>query len=458
MKNKIKWMIFGAAIIIFVITILLILNKNKVISEEIDESELLESETEKFYPVKNETDYFKIKSIVDRYIQNIQNLNGDSYIDDNMLRIGRDETIKLTKDEAIKALMGMIEKNNKTDVDINEEFFINQAKKYVIQGDYKKSNVVYNIKIKEMYEYKYNDRISLFLFLSTIKENQLNLLIKYDNVNNTFSLLIYDNIEKNNQNLDVNSLDISYTNIEENMYNKIIIDEITDEEMSKEYFNIQKNNLINDMETEYEKLDSQYKENKYTDYNDFKNYYSNLKSQLINSKLDKYGIDDKNGKKIYTLIDNYGNYYIIEVGKSINDYTVKLDNYTVETESFKDTYNDASDQRKVALNITKINTALNNQDYKYVYSKLADSFKNNYFENEDKLREYIITNLYKKSTLEFEDFSREGNYFTYKIRVIKEYEDGEEIPFGKNEPSKNVNIVMQLKEGTDFVMSFSIDE
>lgn len=328
----------------------------------------------------------------------------------------------------------------------------------MIQGDYKKSNVVYNIKIKEMYEYKYNDRISLFLFLSTIKENQLNLLIKYDNVNNTFSLLIYDNIEKNNQNLDVNSLDISYTNIEENMYNKIIIDEITDEEMSKEYFNIQKNNLINDMETEYEKLDSQYKENKYTDYNDFKNYYSNLKSQLINSKLDKYGIDDKNGKKIYTLIDNYGNYYIIEVGKSINDYTVKLDNYTVESESFKDTYNDASDQRKVALNITKINTALNNQDYKYVYSKLADSFKNNYFENEDKLREYIITNLYKKSTLEFEDFSREGNYFTYKIRVIKEYEDGEEIPFGKNEPSKNVNIVMQLKEGTDFVMSFSIDE
>ena len=64
--------------------------------------------------------------------------------------------------------------------------------------------------------------------------------------------------------------------------------------------------------------------------------------------------------------------------------------------------------------------------------------------------------MYKKFVVNYLDFAEEGNLYTYKIRITKEYEEGESLPEGKNSPSENLNIVMQIKEGTDFVMSFSV--
>ena len=71
-----------------------------------------------------------------------------------------------------------------------------------------------------------------------------------------------------------------------------------------------------------------------------------------------------------------------------------LDTYTVDLLKFTEKYTKASEEEKVVLNINKIFTAIDAKDYKYVYSKLAESFKNNYFNNESDLQKYLNDNLF----------------------------------------------------------------
>ena len=248
--------------------------------------------------------------------------------------------------------------------------------------------------------------------------------------------------------------------LDANLYNKIIIGTITDEDMSKEYFNIQKNNLLYDIEKIYNKLDTEYKEKKYSDYLDFEKYFLDLRNQLRESTLAKYSVANINNKSIYTLIDNDNRYYIIENENGLINYNVKLDNYTVDTQYFKEKYENSKAQEKVALNINKVITALNDKDYKYIYNKLADSFKDNYFNNEDELKEYLSNKLYDNNEINFGKFSDEGNgIYTYEIELSEISNENEAAQEGKGDNFARIkmNVVMQLKEGTDFVMSFSIE-
>ena len=69
-----------------------------------------------------------------------------------------------------------------------------------------------------------------------------------------------------------------------------------------------------------------------------------------------------NGNR-YVCKDGKDNFYIFNVNKVL-DYTVVLDTYTVDLPEFTEKYNKVNAQEKVALNINKVITALNNKDYK----------------------------------------------------------------------------------------------
>ena len=165
-----------------------------------------------------------------------------------------------------------------------------------------------------------------------------------------------------------------------------------------------------------------------------------------------------NGNR-YVCKDGKDNFYIFNVNKVL-DYTVVLDTYTVDLPEFTEKYNKVSAQEKVALNINKVITALNDKDYKYIYNKLADSFKDNYFNNEDELKEYLSNKLYDNNEINFGKFSDEGNgIYTYEIELSEISNENEAAQEGKGDNFARIkmNVVMQLKEGTDFVMSFSIE-
>lgn len=460
MKKYIKVIICILVVLIILVSILLLttnkLNEEKNNQMTINTSTTAEENTNAFQPVNNIENYFIVKNIVDRYIEKTKHLNGDSFINEKILRISKEETIEQEKQESIKYFENVLDKEYKNYYNLSQDNYNNEANKYVIQGDYTKSDIIYKVNINGMYECKYNENITLFLVYANVNEKSLNLLVKYNNQKNIYSLFLENYIKDNNYevNMSFSNIKLSDDEINESMYNKSIIGTITEEDMAKEYFNIQKNNFLYDLKSEYEKLNSKYREQKFRNYNEFEEYYSNLKDEIKNSKLEKYGVEKNDNRKIYTLMDNNDKIYIIECADGLFNYNVVLDNYTVDTPQFLTKYNSASVQEKVVLNIEKVFTAINNKDYRYVYSKLADSFKNNYFKNEEELKKFIEDNFFSKNVVEYEDFNREGTVCTYKIRVIKEFEQGEQIPEGKNAPSAYLNIVMQLKEGTDFEFSF----
>ena len=80
----------------------------------------------------------------------------------------------------------------------------------------------------------------------------------------------------------------------------------------------------------------------------------------------------------YFCIDQNNNYYIFDQ-KSIMNFELILDSYTIDLPEFIEVYYVAEAPEKVALNIQKTFDALNCKDYNYVYSKLSEGFKKNYF-------------------------------------------------------------------------------
>lgn len=242
-----------------------------------------------------------------------------------------------------------------------------------------------------------------------------------------------------------------------NKSNKLNMPATTEDAIMRAYLEDYKYNALNFPYDAYNSLDKEYRDTRFSNVDNYKEYVDNNKEMIQSIELKKYAKYDKNNYKEYVLVDNDDRYYIFHI-TAPGQYKLYLDTYTIDLSEFTEKYNKANDQEKVVLNMGKVITAINNQDYRYIYSKLAGSFKNNYFDSEDSLKEFLQKNIYRKNQIEFDDFEREGNIYTYKVRIVKQYEDGEEVPEGKNAPYRKFNIVMQLKEGTDFVMSFSIDE
>lgn len=287
--------------------------------------------------------------------------------------------------------------------------------------------------------------VIIILLLNIFRKNAN----KEDNFQSEIGNVVY---EKGPADLDKNSI------TGKNEYNEFEFATVTEEELMIKYLEDYKKKALDYPEEAYNLLDILYRNKKFGSIGNYKKYIEENKFIMENLQLTKYLINSYDGYEEYICVDQYNNYYIFRA-TAVMKYTLILDTYTVDLPEFTEKYNKASEQEKVALNTNKVITALNTKDYKYIYSKLADSFKNNYFENEEALKEYLVNNLFENNDVEFEKFAKEGTLYTYRIKVTKIIsEEEEERYYGKNAPMKYINVVMQLNEGTDFVMSFSIEE
>jgi len=114
---------------------------------------------------------------------------------------------------------------------------------------------------------------------------------------------------------------------------------------------------------------------------------------------------------------------------------------------FLEKYNKSRDEIKVGLNMEKVLEAINHKDYEYVYNKLDESYRNNTFGNLQQFEQFIKTKFYNRSDLEYLSNSIEGNVHMYTIK-IKDMEN--------EENSNQTRIMMKLKEGTDFILTFEM--
>ena len=112
-------------------------------------------------------------------------------------------------------------------------------------------------------------------------------------------------------------------------------------------------------------------------------------------------------------------------------------------------YEKSSTEEKVGLDINKFMLALNDKDYKYLYSILADSFKENNFKTYEEFENYAKTNFFEENTFGYLEFGNEGGtYYTYKVKISDATQ--------KNDKTIEKTFIVLLGEGTDFKISFNV--
>lgn len=227
-----------------------------------------------------------------------------------------------------------------------------------------------------------------------LKENEIGLgtdcyfIVKLCTKNSTFSV---EQLENNYSSIEEIKLINDDNEILKKEDNTFLYYKITDEEVAKKYFRYYKNCMLYNQEEAYNLLDKAYREERFGSLDSFKKYIEEMKSYIIRSTVNMYARRTNNS---YTIIDNYGNYYIFN-GIGVMEYSVQLDNYTLETAIYVQKYESSSSTAKIETNIAKFINMINNRDYEHAYKLLNDTFKNENFKNIDSFISFIQDNTYE---------------------------------------------------------------
>lgn len=283
-----------------------------------------------------------------------------------------------------------------------------------------------------------------------IAENEYYLIINLDYDNKTFSI-VHSN-KQEYENAINNIVDEKYRKdieIPKNKYNEIVNKNITDFEILTVYFEDYKYKALNNPEIAFNLLDSEYKEKKFNnDIDLYKEYVEKNKDRFKDANIVKHGITKDGQYRQYICIDNYGNYYEFnEVG--IKEYTVILDNYTLESDEFINKYNKLSDKEKAISNVDKVMKLINEKNYTELYGHLSEGFKNNYFSTQETFEKYIQNNFFDNNITGTITVKNEGKIFMITVP----YKEG----LSSAAEQRKKTFIVRLGEGTDFELSFNVD-
>lgn len=430
--EKIKKLIIIISIIICILLIFLILIKNsennKPREDELGEEISLEEEKLIFDIKKEEKVYSYIfaNDILNKMFY---------YISEEEKNVNNSEALIYLLDNEYKQKNGITEENIlKFLADYKD------VQSYFTKEIYTKE--VYTEKIAELQDFGGCYVYIKGIIRKNLAEEYIYILMKQDYINSTYNISIITEQEFNAKGNDNREIVI-----EKNDYNSTYSMEVTDYRICYEYFTDYINCVKNNPEKAYELLEKEYKEKRFGDINNYINYINNIKDKLFTSVLKSYSIERENDSIEYVCVDQRGNYYIFKKKEMMN-YSLILDTYTIDLSQFIEKYNKANSIEKCKYNIQKCIEAINNKDYNYVYNKLDNEFKANNYKIEKDFENIIKQKLFDTNKVESSSVSNEGDIYIYKLIIVDT----------ENETSKqNMTVIMQLKEGTEFVMSFSFE-
>ena len=455
-------------LIIFIISTILnikmyieVKNNKDYLLEQLELEKTMQEQITKYYDetvleeVTNTNTFFKLKFCVEKYFSTILNLYQN---EENISKEAENELLNIIAED-------YKDENDLTVNNIKEKFTYFEQEKTIIS---------------KAYQYNIREGISMYLLNgynicndgSNKKDFQIMLIT--DTNQNTFEVYPEDYLIKHKFNeLKLGSkVEIlnSIEQIEKKDGNEIEKQIITNETIAQDYFDLYIFNMRYDTEVAYNMLNKEYKEKRFPTMQDFTKYIENrgeIYEEELNDDSEFENIDeymlyiDSQQKKLelagyqtkyeddytrYICVDNYNNYYMFYVTTPLK-YTVMLDTYTIDTTDFIEKYNTATTEEKVGYNIQKIVEALNSRDYSYIYSKLANEFKANYFKTYEDFEEYAKKTFNVGYEVEFDKYTESNNLCTYQITLTRQ----------KSSKTLTKTIVMRLEEGTDFVMSFNVE-
>ena len=150
------------------------------------------------------------------------------------------------------------------------------------------------------------------------------------------------------------------------------------------------------------------------------------------------------GFEFFRIYDKSGRYYIFKEN-AVMDYDLILDTYTIDIPEFVEKYAMADEEEKIMLNVAKIGEAINDKNYQYIYSKLDETFKNNNYPTVEELKEYMEQKIYENNKVGFVIDEKNEDIYIGKLKIQNEL----------NNEVTNLRLIIQLKQGTDYVISFS---
>lgn len=289
----------------------------------------------------------------------------------------------------------------------------------------------------------------ILILISLLKRK--NNIENYENLDDYISAMISKNFEEaqeGKQNSLKTKLKIKKIfNIEDNKDNNLNTISISDEDFCRSLLSNFIDYCLYYPEKAYELLNKDYREARFKNLEGFKEYREDASELLQRAYLSKYGVEKHDDYTEYVLIDQFENYYTFTCYGGYN-YEIILDNYTLPTQNYLQGYANGTARQRVNSNVRKFIEMINSKDYANAYEKLADSFKQNKFEDKESFKKYIKENLYEYNDVEFVDYTTQGNLYIYEIKITDK--------LAPAYPEKNMQIIMQLGEGLDFKISFNI--
>ncbi len=296
----------------------------------------------------------------------------------------------------------------------------------------------------EKMKYLEGKRINSYLVEGKSKnENKKCFILKVDIYNLTCEI---NEIKSNS--INEIKLEIEEKEIQENGNNNFEYIQMSYEDMARMYYKEIIQMELNDYEKAYSMLDEKYKGIRFPTIESYKKYIEEMQDILKNSVISKYNFEEKEEYREYILVDNFNNSYTIRA-TGVKEYKILLDNYTIKVDTYEEEYNKQEEEEKVKYNIYIFIQMINTKDYSNAYTLLAKGFKDNYFKTEKAFEEYMKDKWFNYNLQTELNIKQEGKNYVCDLTL----RDGP----GAASKQANKTIIMQLKEGTDFVMSFTVE-
>ncbi len=306
----------------------------------------------------------------------------------------------------------------------------------------------YTIFIPKKIIEKADTNIKEYILEGSILNSKINdktyFIVYLDSQNSTYSIEPIQNTD-NIENIKVSE---NTENIEDNVYNVYSYVNSSDEDTIERYIKYIVQIIIDSPDELYNNyLNEDYKSEKFSLKDNFDKYISRNKEYIEGCIIKKYKVSEENNNTEYICLDQYGNYYIFDE-KSVMDFKVKLDNYTIDSTEFVNKYKTRNNETKVKMNLEKVVQALNRKDYEYVYSKLDNSFKQNNFSTIEEFENYIKNNFYNINKAKYEDFEDKTDIYVYKVTLSDATEENTDVV--------EKSFIMKLEDERNYSISFNI--
>lgn len=370
----------------------------------------------------------------------------------NMTSIEEQEQAKkmMTAETQIQAL-------NMIDIEAQNKLNINQDNVLNLYNDFGYPE----FNIDKIYKQKLDENKDVYVVYHRLQKNtQSNsstintvLSVKIDKKNIAFSIYPYEYLRATNC-LELGEGDvITLNNLNEieqndaNIYGSNI--DLEDDQLCiTEFYNRYRFDVKYDVKGLYDKINEEYKSLKFPNFNDFQQYINENRENILKTGIAKYEVNKYDDYRDYIVIDKNGMPYIFSA-KSIMDYTILLDKYTVLTKKYAEQYENALTGAQTKYCINRIIQAINDKNYEFVYQKLNTIQKNNYYRNIEDFKEFIINNFYEKNNFEVdEDYLEVGSKVNqYNVKIT----DATESEF----TYRKFTMTVTIKDDTDFEISIT---